>query len=140
MIIKNPKSIWDKILENKIDYPQSFLNRLPNEKWIFQRSLQQNEMFVLGLSDEDFSNAIQSNEKKIISNFLYKLRSIAYEPQIDLYFEHHLETQKNNNANAKISKRFTLIKSIGAFQKLNPKKIRLNNLGEVINFVDNNND
>ena len=53
VIISNPKEVWDKILMNKEDYPKSFLEKLPNDKWKLDVSFQQNEMFILGMAKEE---------------------------------------------------------------------------------------
>ncbi|HBF87554.1 MAG TPA: type II CRISPR RNA-guided endonuclease Cas9 [Bacteroidales bacterium] len=130
VIIKNPKDIWDKILLNKNEYPNSFLEKIPNDKWLFNMSLQQNEMFILEMKDDDFEKAIKENDKKTINQYLYLVWSIA---ENDYWFRHHLETK--NSELKKIegavqSKRYYR-KSLVALEKLNPKKIRINNLGEI---------
>jgi CRISPR-associated endonuclease Csn1 len=108
------------------------MQKLPKDTWTFDSSLQQNEMFILGMPQEDFERVVKENDKKLLSKYFYKLRSIAYEPQIDCYFEHHLETMKNKSEEAKFSKRYILIKSTSAFEKLNPKKVRIDSLGELV--------
>lgn len=132
VIIKNPKELWDKILSHKNEYTQDFLDKLPKHNWTFVESLQQNEMFVLGLNKEATEEMIRNNDKKLLSDNLYKLRSVAYDPQLDLYFEHHLETKKSKTESAKLSMRYILIKSIGSLDKLNPTKVRISNLGEIV--------
>lgn len=127
-IIKNPKEVWDKIGLNEL--PQEFLEKLPSSKWTFVESMQQNEMFVLGLNADELQVTLKDVKK--LSNHLYKLRSIAYEPQLDLYFEHHLETKKTKTDTAKTAKRYILIKSLSALEQLKPLKIRLSSIGEIV--------
>ncbi|HXD92220.1 MAG TPA: hypothetical protein VNX01_03360 [Bacteroidia bacterium] len=129
VIIKNPKEVWDKILVQKDNYPQTFLQKLPNDKWFYSESLQQNEMFILGLNPEISQEAIKTNDKKLLNQHLYRVQKIA---ESNYMFRHHLETQINDSNEAKISLRFQHIRSIGAFEKLNPIKVRVNNLGEII--------
>lgn len=131
VIIKNPNDIWNKILQNKDDYPQNFLEKLPNDKWIYNESLQQNEMFVLGLSKEATDEAIRNNDKKTLNKYLYLVWSVSED---NYWFRHHLETKNSElkkTEGAKESKRYYLCKSIGAFEKLNPMKIKINYLGEI---------
>jgi CRISPR-associated endonuclease Csn1 len=134
IIIKNPAQVIDSILEDEDKYHESFLEKLPNGKWTYIESFQQNEMFILGLNIEDYELASINNKYNILSNYLYKLRSIAGDPQLDLYFEHHLETSKVKTEYAKLSKRYILVKSIGALFNLNPIRIKINYLGEIIKF------
>lgn len=134
IIIKNPAEVVDMILaeEDEEKFPDSFLEKLPDGKWTFLESFQQNEMFILGISKEAFEEAVSRNDYSFLSNYLYKLRSIAGDPQLDLYFEHHLETEKKKIPEAKLAKRYILIKSIGALYTLNPIKIKINCLGEIV--------
>jgi len=131
VIISNPKQVWDKILTDKKDYPQSFLDKLPPDRWILELSMQQNEMFILGMNNEDLKVAFEKNDKKTISKFLYLVWSIG---ETQYWFRHHLETKNSDlkkENGAKESKRFYLFKSIGAFEKENPVKISINNIGEI---------
>jgi CRISPR-associated endonuclease Csn1 len=131
VIIEDAKKVWDNILESKEDYSDSFLSKLPKDNWIFEQSLQQNEMFILGLSKEDVEKAISEKNKKVLSNYLYLVWSISED---NYWFRHHLETKNSDlkkAAGAKESKRFYLFKSIGAFVNANPIKVKINNLGEL---------
>ncbi len=131
VIIKNPKEVWNKLLEHKADYPKSFLEKLPNDEWIFTESMQQNETFILGLNRETTEEAIRNNDKKLLSEHLYLVWSIG---EGQYWFRHHLETKNSElkkTTGAKESKRFYLCKSIGAFDNLSPKKIKIDNLGEL---------
>lgn len=129
VIIKNPKEVWDRVIVNKDDYPKSFLEKLPNDKWLLDMSLQQNEMFILGVQQDIFEKAIKENNKKLLNNNLYRTQKLA---ERNYVFRHHLETQINDSNESKISNRFYLIQSISAFEKLNPQKITINNLGEIV--------
>ncbi|HET9057164.1 MAG TPA: type II CRISPR RNA-guided endonuclease Cas9 [Chitinophagaceae bacterium] len=131
VIIKDPKEVWDKVLENQIEYPQSFLDKLPEDNWQFDESLQQNEMFILGLQKDIDEKAIVENNKKLISEYLYLLWSVS---ENNYWFRHHLETKNSDlkkTHGAKESKRYYLCKSIGAYERLNPIKVKINNLGEI---------
>jgi len=133
IIIKDTSKIWDTILI-KDNYSEKFLEKLPSDKWIFHESLQQNEMFVLGMNEDEYADAIKRNDKKEIFNYLYRVQKISLKGsgQIDITFRFHTETHLIDSNEAKVSKRFYNIQSVTAFQKLKPKKIRINNLGEII--------
>jgi CRISPR-associated endonuclease Csn1 len=94
-------------------------------------SLQQNEMFILGLTNEEIEDALKLNDKSLLSKHLYLVWSIA---EGDYWFRHHLETKNSElkkTAGAKEGKRFYRLSTKGLFE-LNPIKVRLNHLGEVI--------
>ncbi len=50
---------------------------------------------------------------------------------MDIWFRHHLETVLIDTDEAKKAKRFYNIQSIGALEKENPVKVRINNIGEI---------
>lgn len=131
VIIKNPAEVWDKVLTNKENYPESFLQKLPNDKWKYVESLQQNEMFLLGMTNEEFIDAINRDDRALLSKHLYSVWSIS---ESDYWFKHHLETKNTelkSTEGAKESKRYFRFKSITAFQKENPIKVKINCLGDI---------
>lgn len=131
VIIKTPQEVWNKI--DLSELPQDFLNKLPKHNWTFVESLQQNEMFVLGLSKEAVDEAIHNDDRKLLNQYLYRVQkmSIKGNGALDMTFRGHLETQINDSNDAKTSKRFYNIQSIGAFERLNPVKVRVSNLGAI---------
>lgn len=136
IVIKNPQQIWDSILLNKSDYPNEVLAKLPNDKWIFQESLQQNEMFILGITEEEAVKAVNENNKSEISKYLYLVWSIS---EGDYWFRHHLETKNSElktTSNAKESNRYYRFNSLKTFSDCNPVKIKINHLGEVVRYSE----
>lgn len=135
VVIKNAAEVWDKIqLQPEGTYPESFLEKLPNVQWDLQLSMQQNEMYILGLSHEDIRIAIENKDYTTISNKLFRVQKMSIKPssgQIDIVFRHHLETQIIDDTNSKTSKRFINIQSLGALFGLNPFKLKINSLGDI---------
>lgn len=133
-IIKETSAVWNELLGK--EYPESFLSKLPADNLNLKLSLQQNEMFVLGLSDEAFADALRNNDNALLAKHLYLVWSISNN---DYWFRHHLETKNTELKNietAKEAKRYFRFKSIGAMIKENPIKIRLNHLGEIIRIIE----
>lgn len=130
-IIKDPQSVWDRLLLENIELPESFLEKLPSNDWIFNESMQQNELFLLGLDKDVASEAIITNDKKLLSYYLYRVQKIS---SMDYTFRHHTETTTENSEGHKRMKKFLRIASLNSLYLLNPKKVALNNLGEFINF------
>ncbi|MCD8165867.1 MAG: HNH endonuclease [Bacteroides sp.] len=135
VIIKDTNKVWDLILsEEENSYPQSFLEKLPPVNYSFTTSLQQNEMFILGLSPESRQIALENKDYKTISDHLYRVQKIFVATTgraIDICFRHHLETQLIDDTQAKQSKRFIPVKSLGALFALEPYKVKINYLGEI---------
>ena len=128
-IIKYTKELWNSILDK--DLPNAFIEKLPIDGLELQYSLQQNEMFVMGLSNEEFEEAIKQKNKTLISKQLYLVWSVS---DSDYWFRHHLETKNSELKTiegAKESGRYFRFKSVGALTSKNPIKVRLNHLGEI---------
>lgn len=128
-VIKNSSDVWNELLDKEL--PQSFMNKLPADNLNLKFSMQQNEMFILGLSQEEFDEAIKKNDKSLLSKHLYLVWSISNN---DYWFRHHLETKNSELKSipkAKDSKRYFRFKSVGGLLEKNPIKIRLNHLGEI---------
>lgn len=132
VIIKNTDQVWDQI-HHSIDnaYPESFLKPLPAPGLSLILSMQQNEMFVLGMTKDDFDNAIREMNKKAISENLYVVWSLS---ESDYWFKHHLETKGSDlkkQTGAKDAKRYYRMQSMKAFTSFNPNKVFVDNLGEI---------
>ncbi|MEG0925128.1 hypothetical protein [Chryseobacterium sp.] len=128
-VIRNSSDVWNQLLDKELS--ESFLDKLPADKLNLKFSMQQNEMFILGLSQEEFDEAIKNNDKPLLSKYLYLVWSISNN---DYYFRHHLETKNTELKNvptAKDSKRYFRFKSVGTLVGINPIKVRLNHLGEI---------
>lgn len=129
-VIKNSSAVWNELLNKEL--LESFLDKLPADKLNLKFSMQQNEMFILGLSQEEFDEAVKNNDKSLLSKHLYLVWSISNN---DYWFRHHLETKNSELKSiptAKDSKRYFRFKSVGAIVGTNPIKVRLDHLGEII--------
>lgn len=129
VVIQDPQGVWDRILLKNEEFPESFLQKLPRDKWTFVMSLQQNEMFILGMEPEEFERAVQTNNKGLLSNYLYRVQKIGSK---DYWFRLHTETQLIDTEDSRTAKRYYRCKSIAALERLNPKKVRINNLGDIV--------
>ncbi|SFQ44014.1 CRISPR-associated endonuclease Csn1 [Flavobacterium akiainvivens] len=128
-VVKNTGTLWSELLHK--DLPGTFLDKLPQDGLELEYSLQQNEMFVLGLPKESFEDAIKNNDLPLLSKHLYLVWSIS---DNDYWFRHHLETKNSelkSTTGAKESKRYYRFQSVGTFTKENPIKVQLNHLGEI---------
>ncbi|WP_293918290.1 MULTISPECIES: type II CRISPR RNA-guided endonuclease Cas9 [unclassified Sphingobacterium] len=128
-VIRDSSEVWNELLNKEL--PVSFLDKLPADELNLKFSMQQNEMFILGLSQEEFDEALANNDKSLLSKHLYLVWSIS---ENNYWFRHHLETKNSDlkkTDGAKESKRFYNIRSLGSLFSLNPIKVRLNHLGEI---------
>ncbi len=131
VIVRNAEEIWDLVQDKGIE-DQALLSNLPLPGWKLVESLQQNEMFVFRMSREELGKSINENKLHTISPNLYRVQKIS---EKDYNFRHHLETRLGKDSSeeaifSKIekSKRF---KSLQAFKKANPIKVKLSPLGKI---------
>jgi CRISPR-associated endonuclease Csn1 len=130
VIINNTNEVWDKIqVEPDGTYPESFLRLIPEPNLTLQVSMQQNELFVLGMTAEEFENAINLNNYRTISDKLYRVQKLGGN---DYNFRHHLETQLVDDVNSKLSKRAIRVNSLGALFLLNPVKVKIDCIGNLV--------
>lgn len=129
VIIENSSVIWDEIQKNQIDkLPVSFLEQLPMPGAEIKLSMQLNEMFIIGLPEEELNYALENHDYKTLSNHLYRVQKIA---SLDYVFRHHLETKLTEDINSHLIGRFYRIRSLDSLFKNNPTKVKINILGKL---------
>lgn len=132
-IITNPAEAWDMVTDRM---PESFLNQLPpSANWEFKFSMQQNEMFILGMADELYHDAMQKEDYTTLSRYLYRVQKLAHN---NYCFRHHLETTVDDKYNgiknemlSKQMKKLIIIQSLGAFKDKNPHKVHVSITGKI---------
>lgn len=125
MIIKDPRAVVEEALERNV--PDSVLSALPHSSWTFVESLQKNEMFLIGLSDDEIARAIKEVDRATLNDHLYRIQKYSSK---DYYFRYHLETQLDDIRGGTVPK-FYRIKSLKAYLELNPRKVRVDLLGNL---------
>lgn len=132
-IITNPGEVWEKITNQM---PESFQEQLPKSAtWQFKFSMQQNEMFILGLEEELYQDAMHREDYALLSRYLYRVQKLATK---NYCFRHHLETTVDDKYNgvknemlSKQMKKVIIIQSLGAFELHNPHKVHVSVTGKI---------
>ncbi len=126
VIIKNPASVLDYVIEKNIE-EENLLNNLPHQSWQYLTSLQQNEMFVHGLKKEEIIELIQGGDYSEISKHLFRVQKITSK---DYFFRLHVETKVDDISLLGI--KTTKFIRIGNLEKFDFVKVKINNLGLII--------
>lgn len=133
IIIKSPAQVWENIVDK--DLPQEFLSTLPDVNWTFVDSLQQNEMFIVGLSDDEYNDAIQNNDLILLTKHLYRIQKIQHRTY---YFRLHNETTvddkyagERNEMRSKAMGKVVVIQSFEKFKEQKPRKVNVDILGNI---------
>lgn len=83
--------------------------------------LEENDTFVIGLTDEQLSDHM--SDADYMSQYIYRVQKLS---SLYYVFRHHLASTLDND------KQECRIQSLKRWQELNPIKIRINNLGQII--------
>ena len=126
VIIRRPADVWEEIIDK--DVPEDFAMSLPAADWTFVMSMQQNEMFVLGMGDDEFNDAMAAKDYKALGRHLYRVQSLSTR---DYYFRYQYETQLDNSKNAMNMKKFYRVRSFPSMWSINPRKVSISILGEI---------
>lgn len=126
VIINDSSEVWD--LVSGQDIPESFLKNLPSPGLKLEISIQQNEMFILGMTDDEFNDAMREKDTAQLGKHLYRVQKIGSRYYV---FRFHTETQVDDSNEALIMRKFYRIRSIPALQQLNPKKVRISITGDI---------
>lgn len=137
-IVTNPAEVWDKVTEQM---PESFQEQLPKSAtWQFKFSMQQNEMFVLGLEEELYQDAMRRADYALLSRYLYRVQNLTAGAYV---FRKHTETKTDDRYSDENGKKiFSLLKSrqleavqwiqsLGALKNLNPHKVHVSVTGKI---------
>jgi len=95
--------------------------QLPNDGAEIVSTLEVNDMFLLGL-DKEQTNDISSLDKQILNKHLYRVQKLS---SLDYTFRHHLASTVANPDEV------FRIRSFGAWENLNPVKVKINQLGKI---------
>lgn len=133
VVITNPLEVWDKVGYKEL--PESFLSKLPDINWKYSTSFQLNDMFILGLPEDLFQDAIKNNDYVTLNKYLYRTQKYTTK---EYCFRLHTETTVDDKyagvKNEMLSKQLGKLKkiqSLSAWKAQNPHKVRVSLLGNI---------
>ncbi len=130
VIITEPQKAWDilTVTEENPDI-REIAAGLPPEQSRFLFSLRRNEMVVLGMSDDEWADAIRMNDKAAICRHLYRVWKLG---NGDYYFKLHTNTTSIIEEGDKEMSEYYRCASIGSLLSLNPRKVTIDITGEIV--------
>ena len=128
LVITHPREVMEQVLQRG-DVPESVLSLLPSSDWVFVDSLQQDEMVIIGLSDEELQRALEAQDYRKLSEHLYRVQKMSSSYYV---FRYHLETSvaDDKNTMGRIPK-FYRVQSLKAYEEKNIRKVRVDLLGRI---------
>lgn len=132
VVATNPGRTWDSVTD---EMPEEFKAQLPDATWSFRFAMQQNEMFILGMSDDAFHDAMREGDYATLSRHLYRVQKLS---KGSYYFRHHLETTVDDKYKGEkkemLSKKrnaLVVIQSMKAMTEKKPHKVSVDILGRI---------
>ena len=128
LVITHPREVMEQVLQRG-DVPESVLSLLPPSDWVFVDSLQQDEMVIIGLSDEELQRAFEARDYRMLSEHLYRVQKVS---SLYYVFRYHLETSvaDDKNTTGRVPK-FHRIVSFKSYEEKNVRKVRVDLLGRI---------
>lgn len=125
-IITNPAEVRSNVTDKM---PESFQEQLPKSAtWQFKFSMQQNEMFILGMNEELYQEAMRNNDYAMLGKYLYRVQNLA---SGDFVFRHHLETTVDDkSATAREMGKLKRL-SLKSLMQNNPHKVHISITGKI---------
>ncbi len=130
IIVTDPSEAWDKLsqMEDNEDI-QRLAKGLPPVDSELYMTLRRNEMFVLGMSGDEWNDAVASGDLSTINKHLYRVWKLS---PSDYYFKFHTDTVAKIEKGDKEMKQYHRVGSIKAFDALHPRKVKVSMLGRII--------
>ena len=127
-IIYDPRATMEQAL-SIAELPEAVLRVLPPSYWRLEVTLRRNELFLLGMSDEEIAAALEAKRYSLLSRHLYRVQKLTTR---DYYFRHHLESSVKDDKNAagEVPK-FYRVQSMKTYSDLNPRKVKIDRLGRI---------
>lgn len=128
-VISNPAEAWLKIeqMDDSIDI-QAVADTLPPNDSTFLYSLAINDMVVIGLSDDEWNDALRSNDMAVITDRLYRVQKLSSK---NYWFRFHTVTSSNEDSSSREMKNFVQIQSLKVLQDSNIRKVNIDCLGHI---------
>lgn len=127
-IVTHPREVIEQALSIP-ELPEEVLGALPKSRWRLMEVLRINDMFLIGMKDEEIKAAIEGEDYPMLSRHLYRVQKLS---SMYYVFRYHLETEVKDkkNTSGEIPK-FYRITSFSSYQRLNPRKVKIDLLGRI---------
>ena len=127
-IVTHPREVMEQALSIP-ELPEEVLGALPESGLRLMEVLRMNDMFLIGMKDEEIEAAIEGEDYPTLSRYLYRVQKLS---SMYYVFRYHLETEVKDEKNTSgETPKFYRIKSLGRYQELNPRKVKIDLLGRI---------
>ncbi len=129
IVVASPREVMEKALAIP-GLPESVLKALPASNLRLMEVLRMNDMFLIGMTDEEIQVAIEAKDYSTLSRHLYRVQKLS---SMYYVFRYHLETEvKDEKNDAGEIPKFYRIRSLKRYQELNACKVKVDLLGRIL--------
>lgn len=128
VIVKDPAAVWQQLEVSEKDFDENFISGFPTPDLVFKTSLQLNDMFLIGLSDEEIDDLVISRDKTRLFNHLYRVQKLS---SFDYNFKRHTSTQSDVTKEQMDNGNYIRITSAKRLIDLNVRKVKIDRLGNL---------
>lgn len=129
IVITNPEKAWDALMEIEDEQIREEMSKsFPLPSWQFLMSMSINDMFVVGLSDDEFADAVRSNDRQLIASHLYRVQKLS---DGIYYLRLNFNTVTDIDSTQKALFGFIYL-SNSSISKENLQKVKIDVLGNII--------
>ena len=131
VVITDPASAWDYLAElPEIDDVREVAMSMPERDSTFIMDMRMGDMFILGMTDEEYRDAIATGDKATLLKHLYRVQKLT---QGDYYFRLHTETTIGKEEKKDIlMKSLYRVTSTKTLFSLHPRKVKISHIGKLI--------
>lgn len=129
-IIKDPKEAWQHIAQlPESDELKEVAKTLPDISLQYIMDMRIGEMFILGMSEDEFNDAIATKDKAALCAHLFRVQKMSTG---DYYLRFHTETRVDTAEKTAIAMKAMYRVSDKSLMALNPRKVKVSPAGEII--------
>lgn len=107
---------------------QQLLSRMPMPGSTLVVSMQINDMFLLGLTDEQLADAINAGDAATLAAHLYRVQRLSI---MDYSFKKHTCTVADTTNEQMANGNYIRVNSFKGFASYNPVKVKVDKLGVI---------
>lgn len=119
-VLKDTISSFWEVVERQKQNEATYQLPIKNDKANIVATLQENDMFVLGISDNEFGD--NQNSLAYLTKYLFRVQKIS---KMNIMFRHHLASTLNQKEQE------VHIQSLGRLEELNPIKVQISETGKI---------
>ncbi len=129
VVVEDTDAVWNDVQNRGDEIPQSVMRCLPAPGQRLVMTMQINEMFLLGMADEDIRLAVASGNAAELTSHLYRVQKLSSN---DYSFKRHTSTTADATKEESENGNYIRLRSSGRLKSLNPVKVKVTRLGKII--------